>query len=203
MKVGFAKIGQRLQLDLEKTGFQGAASPARLLRRLARRNPGVEWIIVGRNAGWNVNAWPVNVTNAWPVELASKQPYHNAYHDGVRQLDVVNPDVLSYENDVIIPMISNLDGMVVFLGSNSPGSIPHPKRGKTWADCEADPSNLSKPMEAMLNTGRYIVAGLNALGDRTDGQAPVIFIVEDSRNDLKMKDLKWPSGTGCRLPWNS
>lgn len=192
MRVGFAKVGQRIQLDRKAPNFQGAAAPANLLFRLARRNPGVEWVLVGHHAG-SLEDWPVNVVTPWSPDLAAKQAWHNSYDEnGARQLALVNPAVKRFEDEVVIPLIASLDGMVVVLGSNTSGSIPIPKTKTTWAD-----NQLMKPMEAMLNTGRYIVEGLNALGDRTDGKAPVIWLCEDPRNLLKMRDLKWPTGTGC------
>lgn len=191
MRVGFAKIGQRLQLD--PGGFAGSYSPARLLQRLARRNPEVAWFIFGRSRGWNPVNYPANVQNVWSEALSGRQGYHNTYVDGVRRLEMVNPDVVAFEDEVVIPLVEGLDGAVIFLGTNTSGSIPIPKDGKTWADGE-----LMKPHEAMLNTGRYIIEGLNRLGDRTDGEAPVVFLVEDPRNALKSRDLKWPTGTGAR-----
>jgi len=40
-----------------------------------------------------------------------------------------------------------------------------------------------------------ITAGLRALGDKSDGRAPVVWIDTDPRNFLKARDIKWP--TGC------
>lgn len=191
MKFGFAKIGQRLQLDPYRADFAGSAAPANLLRRLARRNPEHTWWIVGRSAGWSSADWPSNVQNVWPGHLASKQPYHNRYTDGVRTLEVVNPDVLEYEERVI-QFIESLDGMVLISGTNTTGSEPIPKTGKRWED-----GDFIKPTEAMLNTSAPIIRGLNRLGDRTDGRAPVVWLVEDPRCTIQMRDLKWPSGLGC------
>jgi hypothetical protein len=44
---------------------------------------------------------------------------------------------------------------------------------------------------------RYLVRGLNALGDKTidRGLAPVVWLVPDPRNYLKARDVKWHSGT--------
>lgn len=192
MKVGFAKVGQRLQL--RSGGFQGSGSPARLLRRLAGRNPSVEWVIVSRADDWKRDEWPENVSYAWPLDMSRAQPYHNAYDNGIRSLKVVHQELLDYENEVIIPLIETLDGMIVMLGTNMSGSIEIPKDKTTWAQ-----RNLMKPVEVMLNTARPVVEGLNRLGDRTAGAAPVIFLVEDPRNILKARDIKWPTGTGVTI----
>jgi len=188
VNVGFAKIGQRLQLDETAANYQGEVSPVRLLKRLARRNQEHNFWIVGRSSGFS--SWryqKANVFNPWPAGLAAKQPYHNDYVAGVRTLRLVNPDVLNWENEKIIPLIADLDAMIVILGTNTGGSVKMPRLGTTWAD-----ENFVLPTEAMLNTGRYIIEGLNRMGDRTNGEAPVIWICEDPRNLLTMRDLKWP-----------
>lgn len=193
MRIGFAKIGQRIDLDRDASNWQGAAAPANLLLRLALRNPFVEWVLISHHANNQLlDVWPHNVVTPWPDYLAGKQAYHNAYVAGTRVLDLVNPSVRDFEDQVVIPLIESLDAMVVLLGSNTSGSLPIPKKSSSWGE-----GDLMKPMEAMLNTGRYILEGLNRLADRTDGRAPVIWLCEDPRNELKMRDLKWPIGVGA------
>jgi hypothetical protein len=73
-------------------------------------------------------------------------------------------------------------------------SIPQSK--STWAQFYEDPlTHATTPQDWGCAYAGFLVKGLNILGDRTNGTAPVVWLVPDPRNYVKARDLKWP--TGC------
>src|SRR6185436_11982400 len=92
-------------------------------------------------------------------------------------------------------IIEGLDGVVVHVGQHGTCSGVIPQIGHTWADLDVDPERYgTNPQAWTRNYERFLVDGLNRLGDRTDGRAPVVWLVTDPRNYLKTRSVKWPTG---------
>lgn len=173
--------------------------------RLARRNPDIEWVMIGKNSGDGWKTEP-NITNPW-VDTCRGQPYNNI---SARQTPPpgkpfipyrksaggfwVNPE--AYARDVsIAKLIGELDGAVIHVGQHGTSHIELPQSNVTWAEARANPDLITSPQLWSRNYGEYLVRGLNALGDRSDGLVPIIWIITDPRNYLKARDVKWPTGT--------
>lgn len=157
-----------------KYGYQGDAEAPQLLRRLARRNPDVEWVLVGRN-DLDDREFEPNVTNPWKGR--PKGPSHGL------------ADKISW-------LIGSLDGVVIHAGQHGTSHMSIPESKVTWAEAQADPFHkMTTPQDWSCTYGGFIIRGLNILGDRTDGRAPIVWLITDPRNFHKARDVKWP--TGC------
>lgn len=203
MRIGYCKLGRTIQLDPARYGPQGDAEAPQLLERLARRNPDVEWWLIGKNTGEDAVTLPDNVTNVWPSGipraswLHSQGGYRCSFcktdRDGL-QLEFTCCDkavtVRSYERYIIdLARDGYLDGLVIHAGQHGTTHVPIPEAGGSWHH-----TKRTNPQAWSRNYGAYIIETLNALGDRTNGKAPVAWIVTDPRNYLKARDIKWPMG---------
>lgn len=204
MRVGYACMGRTMKFEYGRHGFQGDAEKPNLLRRLAVRNSDVEWVVVGHNdAGERPLDLP-NVTNPWAGarDLAARTPpradgYYRTpfapYWTGKPAWWVSESS--GFEDD-LVELISGLDGVVVHVGQHAPTQLRIPQATRTWHETFTDPDlDGNRVYDSMQSYCRYLVRGLNALGDRTLGRAPVVWLVPDPRNYLKARDVKWPSGT--------
>lgn len=174
-RIGYCKLGRSLGFDKDKWGYAGDAEAPNLLMRLARRNPDVEWIVVGRNnqKGGERDLAP-NIYNPW----ADKG---------------VGPGLGLAEK--LSTLIGSLDGMVVHAGQHGTSNMSIPQSHSSWEQFYEDVMNHgTKPQDWSITYAGFLVRGLNLLGDRSNGVAPVVWIVTDPRNFLKARDVKWPTG---------
>lgn len=174
-RIGYAKLGRAIDFNPGKWGFQGDAEAPNLLRRLARRNPDTTFVLVGRNTdrGELHDELP-NVENPWEGRTIGT---------GV-----------GYATKMSLVM-AGLDGMVLQVGQTGTSHRAIPQSKSTWAQALADPwAHSSTPQDQGGSYCDYLIEGLNRLGDRTDGRAPVALLVPDPRSYLKARDVKWPAG---------
>lgn len=175
MRIGYGKLGRSMKMNPSKFGQQGDPEAPQLLRRLALRNPDVEWVIVGRNDGY-LDDMPDNVVNAFPPHLKLTDS-HEAFED-------------------VAEIIANLDGVVIHIGQHGTSQTPITASKVSWAEFEEIPRvHRTQPLISAIEYGGYFIEGMNRLGDRTDGKAPVVYICVDPRNFHKARDVKWPTGT--------
>ena len=208
MRIGYAVLGRTMKFDYGRHGFQGDAEKPNLLRRLALRNPDVEWVVVGHNdAGERPLDLP-NVTNPWfgARERAAALPPRTDgfYRTPFEPYWTAKPawwcSEVSGLEDELVELISELDGVVLHVGQHAPTQLRIPQAGNTWYETFTNPKlDGNKVYDSMQAYCRYLVRGLNALGDKTLGKAPVVWLVPDPRNYLKARDVKWPTGTDCML----
>lgn len=188
-RIGYCKLGRSLTLDPTRFGFQGDQEAPNLLVRLARRNPNVKWVIVGRTTEGRIDL--PNVVNSW-----------ESYRDEWRSLSFSTPmtfadkmQVARFVSDKTLDVWRSLDGVVIHAGQHGTSNTPIPQANSTWAQYQVDPKHVTNPQDWSVSYGSLITRGLNALGDATDGRAPVVWLVTDPRNYIKARDIKWP--TGC------
>lgn len=191
-----------MKFEPSRWGFQGDAEKPNLLRRLALRNPDVTWVVVGHNDGDDLGL--PNVENPWVGardRAASTAPRADGYYRTPfapywkGQPSWWCSEVSGFEDD-LVELISNLDGLVLHVGQHAPTQLRIPQANRTWHETLTDPNlDGNKVYDSMQSYCRYLVRGLNALGDRTVGRAPVVWLCPDPRNYLKARDVKWPSGT--------
>lgn len=180
LRIGYAKLGRSMTLETTQFGFQGDAEAPQLLDRLARRNPNVTWVLVGRSRG-EIDI--PNVENPWIGAPRRPKPGD----DGFVPVDECEQN--------IIELIRSLDGCVVHMGQHGTSHISIPMAGIKWDDALKDTSkHFTTPLLWAQAYGRYLIDGLNQLGDRTNGKAPVVWLCTDPRNYMKARDVKWPTG---------
>lgn len=76
-----------------------------------------------------------------------------------------------------------VDHAVLHIGQHGTSNMPIPQ--------DKDPSKLTNPQEWSLRYAGPIMKGVNDLTDDTDGEWEPIWLVQDPRNYLKARDLKW------------
>lgn len=205
MRIGYAKLGRNMQFNVDKYGAQGDPEAPNLLRRLALRNPEHEWWVVGKNSGYDTAAtsMPSNVVNVWADGIPRGHYHQEAAASGYvcggckQPLPDEGPVTCcargqgAWEADQYVAYVtSQLDGMVVHVGQHGTSSIRIPQSNDRWTDLKR-----TTPQCWSRNYCGYLIQGMNWLGDRTDGRAPVAWVCVDPRNYLKARDVKWPTGT--------
>jgi hypothetical protein len=191
-----------MKFDNTRWGFQGDAEKPNLLHRLADRNPDVKFVVVGHNdAGEFIQP---NIENPWHnarEKAAAMPPVNDGYYrTPFPPYWTAKPawwcsEVSGFEDD-LVKLISELDGIIIHVGQHAPTQIRIPQTGNTWQETFTNPDlDANKVYDSMQTYCRYIIRGINALGDKTLGQAPVVWLVPDPRNYIKARDIKWTSGT--------
>lgn len=198
MRIGYAKHGRAMKFDPDGFGFQGDAEAPHLLNRLASRNPDVEWVIIGRNDAGHIFDG-TNVTNLWAdfdrkAEVAERKRMA-CPHGHVDKPGRGAPcEPTTFERG-IIKEIESLDGVVIHAGQSGTSHMHIPKADRTWDQFIEDwREHATRPYDWAMTYGGYLLRGLNALGNRTNGRTPTSWIITDPRNYAKARDLKWPSG---------
>lgn len=195
-----------MKFEAGRWGFQGDAEKPNLLFRLAERNPDVDWIVIGHNdIPWLSRG---NIYNAWhdARNLAAHMPPYEGgfYRTAFAPYWTGKPsywcsEVSGFE-DQLVEKISKLDGVVIHVGQHAPTQIRIPQAKNTWQETFANPNlDGNKVYDSMQSYCRYIIRGINAMGDVSLGKAPVVWLVPDPRNYLKARDVKWPMGTDDML----
>ncbi len=181
LTIGYAKLGRSMNFDISKHGFQGDAEAPNLLYRLARRNPDVTWTLVGRNNA-GLELLEPNVFNPWGDR--------GVQDDGTRTT-AGSPGFA----DKMAVYIASLDGIVVQVGQHGTSHSSIPQSKSTWAQYYADPlTHGTIPYDWAYTYAGFLIRGLNMLGDRSNGRAPVVWLVADPRNYIFARDIKWPTG---------
>jgi hypothetical protein len=208
VRVGYAVLGRTMKFQSVRWGFQGDAEKPNLLGRLARRNPDVEWVVVGHNDADERPLDLPNVVNPWfgaRERAAALPPRTDGYYrTPFDPYWTAKPawwcsEVTGFE-DWLVELISDLDGVVLHVGQHAPTQLRIPQATRTWHETFTNPNlDGNRVYDSMQAYCRYLVRGLNALGDKTLGRAPVVWLVPDPRNYLKARDVKWPTGTDDML----
>jgi hypothetical protein len=174
-RIGYAKLGRAIDFKPDKWGFQGDAEAPNLLRRLARRNPNTTFVLVGRNTDTgDLHDELPNIENPWEGRAIGTG--------------------FGYATKISLVM-AGLDGMIMQVGQTGTSHRAIPQSKSTWADALRDPwEHSSTPQDQGASYCDYLIDGVNRLGDRTDGRAPVAWLVPDPRSYLKARDIKWPTG---------
>jgi hypothetical protein len=210
-RIGYGKLGRSMTMDPKKYGPQGDAEAPQLLRRLASRNPDVEWVVIGKHTTVpDFDFWPSNVRFVWPNGiprahvLAKGEDVLCAFCKTIKS----NTDVAAYccdkgaqvvevERSIVTMAYTELDGMIVHLGQHGTSNWPIPPSKGRWGDV------LTKPQAVSRNYSEFLTRSLNALNERTSGNTPVTYICVDPRNYPKARDIKWPTGMNDILSQHS
>lgn len=190
MRIGYGKIGRSMPLTLDKCGnLGGDVEMAAVAGELARRRPGDEIVLIGRNTGEDpvTAGLPDNVTNPW-IEWGPK------LRDLTRSRglvgEVLTPDLQlavarCFDDIGVTEAIANLDRVVLWVGQHGTTNLPVPSIQR--------PGALTKPQDWCVWYASYLFRGVNAWRDlHGPWQHEEVYLNADARNRHKMRDLKWP-----------
>jgi hypothetical protein len=171
--VAYAKMGRSIKLDPGRWGVVGGdQEPLLALRYLAHKFPEVRWLIVGRNSGECPQdvGLPSNVENPWhgvrvPI---SKDSSDQAWRRAA---------------EMVTEWTRGVDGWVVWAGQHGTHNTPIPKLTE-----EGD----AVPLVSFLNYAGPVVEALNAWQDGDPQGREPVWLVSESLNYLKARDLRWP-----------
>jgi hypothetical protein len=194
VRIGYGKLGRSLTLDPAKYGPQGDAEAPQLLERLARRNPNVEFVIVGKHASKvDLSTLPPNVSSPWTpgIPRAAWNAKGSSYFCSFCRATITQPGVCCEKSAAVMADEQNVESIIVILhvGQHGTTNTFIPQTKNTWTE-----NVFTRPQVWAMNYAGFLVRGMNRLGDRTNGQAPVSLICTDPRNYLKARDVKWPTG---------
>lgn len=188
MRIGYAKLGRSMPLDLRRCGSLGGdVEMVPTLKLLAERYPEHEFILIGRNSGEDPRdvGLPANVSNPWirwapdvrARLTAAGLTYPNLSIDDHRRV----ADVLE---SVTGPTFDELDGVIMWLGQHGTSNQPLPMVG--------DRDRLTKPYDWATLYGSYLLRGINRWRDPDPLNREEVLLNADPRNYVKYRDGRWP-----------
>jgi len=184
VKIAYGKIGRVIEIESAKWGESGGDNePPALLLNLADRHPDVEWVVVGKNSGWDPPR--PNITNPW-IEWgpALRMKANTHVYDRIRRYD-----------EVTMPLFRELDGVVLWLGQHGTSNSPIPKVD--------DRETLTSPQASFVAYSSFILRGINVWRKEDPFNREEVWLLPDARNYLKARDLKWPRRHPvlCQYDW--
>lgn len=183
-RIGYGKLGRVIEIDPKKWGESGGDNePAALLLTLARRNPDVTWVVVGRNSGW-VPPLP-NIENPW-------QEWNKELKGSGK---LTTTQVVQRLDAVTMKTIAELDGMTLWLGQHGTSNSPIPKVKVH--------EGLTSPQISFVHYCSFLMRGINAWRASDPLNREEIWLLPDARNYIKGRDLKWPRRHPilCQYDW--
>lgn len=183
-KIGYGKLGRVIEMDPAKWGESGGDNePPYLLTQLAERHPDVEWVVVGKNSGWQPKL--PNVTNPWQEWRAEvRSPAKATAEERVARLDRVTG-----------PTFDELDGMVYWLGQHGTSNSPIPRVDNR--------KYVTSPQISFVEYVSFIARGINRWRSVDPLNREEVWLLPDARNYLKSRDLAWPRRHPvlCQFDW--
>lgn len=187
-KIGYAKLGRSMPLSLDKcNSLGGDVEMVPTLKLLAERHPDVDFVLIGRNSGERPSdvGLPDNVTNPW---IAWKPQIRNELNfNGLTYANLTIDDHIRVR-DILMKMtqhtITNLDGIVMWLGQHGTTNTPLPSI--------KDRTQLTKPYDWATLYASYLLQGINAWRDVDPFNREEVLLNADVRNYVKYRDGKWP-----------
>lgn len=188
MRVGYAKIGRSMPLDINSCGnLGGDVEMIPIIKTLAERNPDVTFVLVGRNSGERPTdvGLPPNVENPW-IEWGPE------LLDRRRAAGLNRPNLTVEQHiatqrifdDLTRDTISELNGHITWVGQHGTTNMPLPGI--------RNPGELTKPHDWCAYYVSYIIRGINAWRDVDPHGREEVYLNADPRNNLKLRDLRWP-----------
>lgn len=205
MKIGYAKLGRSISLDLSSGDMAGNAEAYNVLMRLAARHSEHEFYIIGKNNGKGTDRLPRNVINLWDVpDGISRSPwvhsngkYRCAFcktEVGVSQwaLDCCDrARECEAVEEYIKVMTLRMDALIMHVGQHGILHAPIPPAPNKWSE-----GIFATPYAWARNYGHYLIDAVNRWCDvRDGGKGKLVWLDPDPRNFMKARDIKWPTGT--------
>lgn len=188
-RVGYGKIGRSMPLSIERCGTLGGdVEMAAVVKTLAERNPEHTFVLIGRNDGSDPKeiGLPLNVENPWiewrPQLLEAQRAA------GLNSLNNMSVEqhfgVKKIYDQLTLPTIRELDGIVLWAGQHGTTNAPIPK--------VKEKDVLTKPYDWCAHYCAFLLHGVNAWREEDPWNREEVWLNADRRNYLKMRDLKWP-----------
>lgn len=177
-----------MPLSLEKCGnLGGDVEMVAVVKQLALRNPGDDFYLLGRNSMEKPQdvGLPSNIHNPWiewwpMVKEESKRV-------GIYG-QVMTPEVqLKYNDifmDIIGPTFCEMNSIVMWIGQHGTSNLPLPGIREKGV--------LTKPQDWCAHYASPLIQGINRWRDQNPLRNEEIYLNSDVRNNLKLRDLKWP-----------
>jgi hypothetical protein len=187
-KIGYAKLGRSMPLQLEKCGSLGGdVEMVPTLKLLAERHPDVQFVLIGRNSGEVPSdvGLPSNVINpwiAWRHQVRRELRNRGLTYANLRVEDHIRVKDLLVE--ITGRAITDLDGIVMWLGQHGTTNTPLPSI--------KDRSVLTKPYDWATLYASYLLQGINTWRDVDPHGREEVLLNSDVRNYVKYRDAKWP-----------
>lgn len=184
----YGKIGRSCPLTIEKcSSLGGDIEFVSTLKLLATRHPNDLFVIIGRNSGEEPTlvGLPENVVNPWhhhneTIKMRLRSvglPYPNlSVPDQLLMADIID--------DQLRPYFRSADEIIMWAGQHGTTSTPLPT--------VKDRSILTKPQDSSALYGGFLLRGINKWRDQDPFTREEVWLNADTRNYLKMRDLKWP-----------
>lgn len=189
--IGYGKIGRVVALSQDGWGTVGGDNePPRLLDTLARRHPENTYVILSRCDDDPVACGlPRNVVNSWTPErrawLRDNLPVKTEGSTWAWQ-DL--PRVTETLDALMLPLAEKLDGVVLWIGQHGTSNSVLPQ----IASRPTTNPGQTRPYDAFHLYVGGIVRLVNHWRDQDPLRNEEIWLVADSRNHLKARDVKWP-----------
>lgn len=187
-RVGYAKLGRSMQLDLANCGSLGGdVEIVPTLQLLAERHPDVDFYLIGRNSGEDpaVFGLPSNVKNPW---IGWAPEVRRRINDaGLNYSNLSIEDHVKVKNilcAVTGDTIASMDHIIMWLGQHGTTNTPIPTVG--------DRSKLTKPYDWATLYASYLIQGINRWRDEDPLRHEEVLLNSDVRNYVKYRDMKWP-----------
>lgn len=193
----YGKIGRAIALTSDGWGIVGGDSePPRLLRSLALRNPQDTFVIISTcRDNPQECGYPRNVINAWTPERLTW--YKNAvapYQQMMKQVKKTDPAMLDAIRGIegvidalLLPLTEKIDGMVLWAGQHGTANSVLPAvTGRSGIP------GFTRPYDSFVFYAGGIFRMLNAWRDQDPTVNEEVWLIADTRNHLKARDIKWP-----------
>jgi hypothetical protein len=168
-----------MPLDPNNFGTVGGDDePPLTLKTLARRNPDVEFYILGRNSGEDpaTVGMPPNVINPWTA-------WRDIVRDRTKGAD--HATIIAVHDELTLDWFRSMDHLIVWTGQHGTSNTPIPVVGAGW-------EKVTNPQDSFVRYASYIVRGINAFRQEDPLTREEIWLCPDPRNYIKARDLKWP-----------
>jgi hypothetical protein len=201
-RVGYCKPGRAFSINLNDANTVGGdADVARLIDRLARRHPNVEFVLTGRNDGTDpATVGLANVTNPWTRWIADKRvPMVNQTPKTGKLAVLWGGEIMSHAEcatrlmaryrELFGDLPRQLDGVIAWAGQHGTCNNVLPKQGFGW---ETWPDGAAHPQVSFMNYNLGAYQLINDWRDFDPLAREEVWLVPDPRNYIKCRDLKWP-----------
>src|ERR1039457_2332647 len=128
MRIAYCKLGRAIHLNPAHFGMQGDPAAPQLIRRLAERNPEHTFVVASKS-DHDLGFMPPNVEALWPEDAPRAQW---RYTGPGKPLEAI-PEGIAYEQEVVVPAIAAMDGVILDLGQHGTSHSFIPQTPVLWA----------------------------------------------------------------------
>ena len=190
----FSKLGRAWQLDRNDVSSIGGDQDVQvLLMKLARRNPDVQFILIGKNTGQNpqVMGYPENVVNPW-------EQWRKSFGN-IRLKEITKTNVEDYMRrflDIAGPYLRDADDWIDCLGQHGAANSFIPQimadiDGEKVPGAWDNPRTYANPQMSFVNYCSYLAHAMNWWTRAINTRGPQ-FLCFDPRNTIKCREIGWP-----------